>query len=145
MKLRDILKSKGAGFESIEPDTSVAVAIEQLTDKKIGSLLVMSGDELVGIITDRDVFWKVCRMGDKKLAGKVKEFMTEKLIVGVPDDEVETAMAYMTNNRFRHLPVMEDKKVVGVVSIGDLVKAQVHNLKIENRFLTDYITGKYPA
>jgi len=145
MKIRDILNSKGSGFESIAPDESIAVAIECLTEKKIGSLLVMKGDQLVGIITDRDVFWKICRMGDKKFVGKVKDYMTEKLIIGVPDDEVETAMAYMTNNRFRHLPVLDDKKVVGVVSIGDIVKAQVHNLKIENRFLTDYITGKYPA
>jgi len=145
MKLHDILKSKGTGFESIHSESNIVEAIEKLTEKKIGSLLVMKDDKLVGIITDRDVFWKVCRMDDKKLAGKVEEYMTRNIIVGLPDDDVDTAMAYMTNNRFRHLPVMDGQKVVGVVSIGDLVKAQVHNLKIENRFLTDYITGKYPA
>ena len=145
MKIRDILKAKGSDFESIAPDETLKTAIDKLMEKKVGSLLVMKNDDLVGIITDRDVFWKMTREGDKALAGKVENYMTSKLIIGLPDDDISTAMAYMTNNRFRHLPIMENKKVVGIVSIGDIVKVQVHNLQVENRFLTDYITGKYPA
>ena len=145
MKVRDILKSKGSGFESISPDQSIKDAISKLLDKKIGSLLVMKSNDLVGIITDRDIFWKMSREGDKALKDKVADLMTTKLIVGVPDDDIEVAMAYMTNNRFRHLPILDGSKVVGVISIGDIVKTQVHNLKVENRYLMDYITGKYPA
>lgn len=145
MRVRDILKSKGSDFESISPRQGVKEAINKMLDKKIGSLLVMKNEELVGIVTDRDIFWKVNREGEKMLSVKVADIMTTKLVVGLPDDDIETAMAYMTNNRFRHLPIMDGSKVVGIISIGDIVKTQVHNLKVENRYLIDYITGKYPA
>jgi CBS domain-containing protein len=145
MRVRDILKSKGSGFEAITPGQGVKEAINKMLDKKIGSLLVMNNEDLVGIVTDRDIFWKVNREGDRMLSVKVADIMTTKLVVGLPDDDIETAMAYMTNNRFRHLPIMDGSKVVGIISIGDIVKAQVHNLKVENRYLIDYITGKYPA
>lgn len=145
MKVRDILKTKGPGYESVSPEQSIKEAISKLLEKKIGSLLVMKNNELVGIITDRDIFWEMSREGDKVLNGKVAGLMTTKLIVGLPDDDIEIAMAYMTNNRFRHLPILDGSQVIGIISIGDIVKTQVHDLKVENRYLMDYITGKYPA
>ncbi|MEW5925383.1 MAG: CBS domain-containing protein [Candidatus Zixiibacteriota bacterium] len=145
MKVRDILITKGSEFESISPEQSVKEAITKLLEKKIGSLLVVRNNELLGIVTDRDLFWRMSREGDKALNGKVADIMTTKLIVGLPDDDIDIAMAYMTNNRFRHLPILDGSRVVGIISIGDIVKTQVQDLKVENRYLMDYITGKYPA
>lgn len=145
MKIRDILKSKGNHCESIEPDRTIREAMNRIAAKKIGSLLVMKDDLPVGIVSERDIFSIMARHGDEAFSRPVEEFMTGNIIIGVPDDDIEAAMAYMTNNRFRHLPIMEGQKVVGLVSIGDIVKAQARNLKFENRYLTDYITGKYPG
>ncbi|UCD95122.1 MAG: CBS domain-containing protein [Candidatus Zixiibacteriota bacterium] len=145
MKLEDILKSKGNGFESIEPDRSVKEAMHRIAEKKIGSLLVMKNDLLVGIITEKDIFRITLENGEKAFSQPVEKFMTTNPVIGIPEDDVETAMAYMTNNRFRHLPVMHGNKVVGIVSIGDIIKAQAKNLRSENRYLVDYITGKYPS
>ena len=94
---------------------------------------------------ERDIFRLMATHGESAFSRPVKDFMTENLVVCVPDDDIDTAMACMTNNRFRHLPIVENKKVVGIISIGDVVKAQVHNLKVENHYLIDYITGKYPG
>jgi CBS domain-containing protein len=145
MKLQDILKSKGSGFEWTEPDRSVKEAMHKIAEKKIGSLLVMKNDMLAGIITEKDIFRVMLENGEKAFSQPVEKFMTTNPVIGVPEDDIETAVAYMTNNRFRHLPVMNGNKVVGIVSIGDIVKAQAKNLKTENRYLVDYITGKYPG
>jgi CBS domain-containing protein len=145
MKISEVLKAKGKQIESISPDNSIREAMDKISAKKIGSLLVMKDGVAVGIISERDIFRIMATQGETAFSKPVRDFMTENLVVCVPDDDVDTAMARMTNNRFRHLPIVEDRKVVGIISIGDVVKAQVHNLKIENRYLTDYITGKYPA
>jgi len=145
MKVRDILRNKGGNVEWIEPGKTVGEAMKKITEKKIGDLLVMKNDSLVGIISERDILNLLARHGTDILNETTEKHMTTKLIIGIPDDEVDSVMAFMTNNRIRHLPILEDKKVIGIVSIGDIVKAQVHNLKVENRYLVDYITGKYPG
>jgi len=145
MKVRDILKAKGEGFESIEPMRTIRDAMHKISEKKIGALLVMQDENPVGIITERDIFRLMVTQGEGAFSKSVKEIMTENLIIGLPDDNVDAAMAYMTNNRFRHLPIMEGQKLIGIISIGDIVKAKVDNLQVENHYLKDYIAGKYPA
>jgi CBS domain-containing protein len=145
MKVRDILETKAKGFEGIGPDNSIREAMDKISDKKIGALIVMKENSPVGIISERDIFRLMAAKGESAFSNPVKDFMSENLVVCVPDDSIDTAMACMTNNRFRHLPIVEDKKVVGIISIGDIVKAQVDNLKVENHYLKDYIAGKYPA
>jgi len=145
MKISEVLKAKGETIESIGPDNSIREAMDKIVDRKIGSLLVMKDDIAVGIISERDIFRLMATHGEAAFSKPVREFMTENLVVCVPDDDIDMAMARMTNNRFRHLPIVENRKLVGIISIGDIVKTQVHNLKVENRYLIDYITGKYPG
>ena len=147
MTLREVIKLQGKRkLITIKPDTTIREAMETIVKKKIGALLISAKkDDLVGIITERDILWRLFKEGELVLKKKVEDLMTKKVIVGVPDDELEVAEKFMTVNRFRHLPVMEGNKLIGIISIGDLVKSQLSNLKVENRYLTDYITGKYPA
>jgi CBS domain-containing protein len=145
MKLGDILNTKSSEIITISPNNTIKQAMDKIVEKKIGALLVMNGDIVVGIITERDIFRQIHQKGEKAFSAAVRDIMTQNLVVGVPDDDVDLAMAMMTNNRFRHLPVMDAKKLVGLISIGDLVKVQVKDIQIENRYLMDYITGKYPA
>ena len=147
MKLKDILHTQGKReIVKIEPNCRVREAMQLIVKRKIGALLVQEKSEkLVGIITERDILWHMFDVGEDVFDKSVEDIMTRKVIVGIPDDDIEVAEQFMTFNRFRHLPVVEGDKVVGLISIGDLVKSQIGSLKVENRYLTDYITGKYPA
>jgi CBS domain-containing protein len=145
MKVSEILKAKGSRVESITPDKTIKEAMDIITGKNIGSLPVLENNILAGIITERDILHLMEKEGEKALSKPVGEVMTTRLVVGVLEDEVDTVMALMTNNRFRHLPIMDGRKMVGIISIGDIVKTLVKNLQIENRYLMDYITGKYPG
>jgi len=147
MKLKDILQSQGKRqIICVEPNSTVREAMQLIVKKKIGALLVQENKQkLVGIITERDILWHMFDIGETVFDKMVEDIMTRKVIVGIPDDDIEVAEQFMTFNRFRHLPVVESDKVVGLISIGDLVKSQIGSLKVENRYLTDYITGKYPA
>jgi len=131
VKVKDILTTKGSDYFSIAPEITVKEAMESIADKKIGALLVISNEKLVGIITERDIFRMVASHNEEAFEKPVADYMTTKLIVGLPEDSVDVAMAYMTNNRFRHLPIVDNNKVVGIISIGDLVKTEVKNLKVE--------------
>lgn len=147
MTLQDILSEKAQKeVIGVPPSTTIREAMETIVRKKIGALVVKTGeDELVGIITERDILWHLQKDGEPTMKRKVEEIMTRDVVVGIPEDKIETAESFMTTNRFRHLPVMQGNKVVGLISIGDLVKSQLGDLKVENRYLKDYITGKYPA
>ncbi|MBN2226403.1 MAG: CBS domain-containing protein [candidate division Zixibacteria bacterium] len=145
MTVRDLLKSKGSDFEWAGPETKIKEAMRKIDEKKIGSLLVMEDDELIGIISERDMFRTLLAKGTAGFDITVGEVMTTNIVIGILDDNVDDVGSLMTNNRFRHLPIMDGKKVVGIISIGDVVKNQAHNLSIENRYLKDYISGKYPA
>ena len=145
MKVSEILKAKGSRVESIAPNRTVREALDVITGKGIGSLPVLENDMLAGIITERDILRLVAKEGEGALSKTIREVMTTRLVVGVLEDEIDMVMALMTNNRFRHLPIMDGRKMVGIISIGDIVKTQVNNLEIENRYLMDCITGKYPG
>jgi CBS domain-containing protein len=143
----DIITGQGERkILSIGPTAEIREALEIIVKHKIGALLVYEkGEKLKGIITERDILWRMHKEGQQALDRKVEDVMTEKVIVGIPDDDIKVAESFMTVNRFRHLPVMDGEKVIGLISIGDLVKSEISNLKVENRYLKDYITGKYPG
>ncbi|OQX86707.1 hypothetical protein B6D60_05625 [candidate division KSB1 bacterium 4484_87] len=146
MKVKDILKDKGSFVITVNQDKTVYEALEAFASHKVGSLLVVDNDDNpVGIIGPRDVLTETLRVVEGIKASKVKDVMTREIIVASPDDDVEEAEKTMTKNRIRHLPIVENGKIAGIISIGDLVKAQLKDLHVENRYLKDYVAGKYPA
>lgn len=145
MLIRNILNEKGTEVFDIGPENTVYEAIEKMASKDIGALLVMENGELKGIITERDYRNKVILKGRTSKTTPVKEIMSTGLYCVEPSETVETCMALMTDRKFRHLPVVENGSVVGVISIGDLVKAVITKQKVEIHNLRDYITGTYPG
>jgi len=142
MKLvSDILNSKGHEIWAVKPDDTVFDSLQLMAEKGIGALLVMDGDKLVGIVTERDYARKVILEGKSSKDSTVKEIMTTKVLCVSPERTVDECMALMTDKRARHLPVLDHKHVVGVVSIGDLVKAVISEQQILIDQLQHYISG----
>lgn len=145
MLLEDILKVKGSHVFTIRPEATLEEVVRELVARNVGALLVCTrdcpaGERPVGIITERDIL-HVCASGRYDLARIcVKEAMSTNLVTGAPSDSVEAAMGWMTEKRIRHLPVLVEGRLVGLVSIGDVVKAQHHHLAMENQFMRDYIS-----
>ena len=136
-----ILRAKGNQVWQIEPSATVYEALSQMAERSVGALPVVSDGVLVGIITERDILY-CCVAGSQPLSQvKVDEAMSTTLITGTPDDEVEHVMGLMTTHRIRHLPVLCEGRLAGMISIGDVVKAQHDRLAMENRFMKDYIAG----
>jgi CBS domain-containing protein len=145
MNVRSILESKGSSeVVTIEPQRTIQEAIESLVEHNIGSLVVVDEEgELAGIITERDIL-RVCAGGGDRLATtRVAEVMTRDLIVGDADDPIDYVMGIMTQNRVRHLPIVGRRGLRGMVSIGDVVKIQLHETEYENRHLKEYIQRGY--
>ena len=139
----DILKSKGdAVVHAIEPDDSVFEALQRMADKGIGALLVMQGDEVVGIVTERDYARKVALKGRASALTQVRDVMTTSVMFVEPAQTSDECMALMTDNRLRHLPVMQNGRLVGLISIGDLVKDIISEQKFIIEQLEHYISGQ---
>ncbi len=146
MKVKDILAEKGQEVATIGADETVDRVVKKLVEKNIGSLLVL--DEkggIAGIITERDVLRQCTKRVGSFGDLKVKDVMTTNLIVASPDDELDYVENIMIKNRVRHLPIIAGKKLEGIISIGDLLNLLRGECKVENRYLKDYISGKYPG
>lgn len=139
--IRDVLKKKGDSVFSISPDATVYSALELMASENVGALLVMEGKQVVGIISERDYARKVILEGRSSLNTHVEKIMTTKVLYITPNMSVEEGLALMAEKRCRHLPVFEDKELVGMISIGDLVNAQVAEKDFMINQLEHYILG----
>lgn len=142
MKLvSELLRAKEREIWSVRPDSSVLEALNLMADKNVGALLVFEEEKLVGIFSERDYARKVILKGKASKDTTVKEIMSSKVLYVKPEQSVEECMALMTDKRIRHLPVLEEDQVVGVISIGDVVKAIISDKDFMIHQLESYITG----
>ena len=140
MKVKDILESKGSAVATIPADASLHDALERLIELRIGSLVVVDGhDPIVGILTERDLLSECAIHPEGVREMTVREIMSSNPIIAVPEDEVAYIMGIMTHNRIRHLPILDGERLAGMISIGDVVKAQLEAAEFENRYLRDFI------
>ena len=139
MTVRAILDAKGRLVESIGADAKVSSAVKILSERRIGALLVMAGDRIEGILSERDIVRELGARGAKILDDQVSTVMTPKVMTCRRADTVSWLMEQMTEGKFRHLPVVEDGQVVGIVSIGDVVKQRVMEFEREQEAMRDYI------
>jgi CBS domain-containing protein len=140
-----ILNQKSGEVFSIAPDAMVFEAIEMMADKNVGALLVMKGEKLVGIISERDYTRKVFLRGKKSKETRVDEIMSSDVTTTSPQDSVDECLRLMTEKHIRHLPVVEGDKVIGVISIGDLVKHVISCQSATIAHLESYISGGYSS
>ena len=146
MKVKDILAAKGSRVVTVEKNSSVIDAMSIFSANRVGSLLVMDKDNnILGIIGARDVLMAVINNLDDIKTVTVEKIMTTNLIVGTLDDSIDYILAVMTENRVRHIPILDGKELKGIVSIGDVVKSQLKEKDVENKYLKDYIADKYPG
>jgi CBS domain-containing protein len=138
-----VLGQKNREIFSVTPDTCVDDAVKMMDERNVGALLVMKGDKLVGMLSERDYTRKVMLRGKKSSETKVSDIMSSKLTVAHPNEGVEECLRAMTDKRFRHLPVLDGDKVIGVVSIGDLVKYVISCQSATIAHLESYISGGY--
>ncbi|MEJ2535637.1 MAG: CBS domain-containing protein [Calditrichia bacterium] len=138
--IREILDKKGHQIWSVSPDTKIFEALQLMAEKNIGALVVLDGDKLVGIISERDYARKVALKGKTSKETPIRDIMTPKVLYVTPEKTAEDCMALMIEKRIRHLPVYEQDKLIGVVSIGDVVKAVIEEKKIAIEHLENYIT-----
>lgn len=146
MNAATILKRKGIDIITVFPDATIREAMRLLMKHAVGSLMVLGeARDVVGIITERDIFRLSYEHEGKIMDIPVGAVMTTNLIVALPSDSLDYLKAMMIENRIRHLPVMENGKLVGVISIGDIIREEVSEAVVENRYLKDYIAGVYPG
>ena len=141
MKIRDVLRTKGTDVIQIDPDRPILDAVRLLSDHRIGSLVVTRGGEIAGIVSERDILNLVAENPDALGRTEVADIMTTDVIVAVPEDDLDYVMNIMTNNKVRHLPIVDDGRLAGIVSIGDVVHEVRKSVEAENRHLKDYIQG----
>lgn len=140
--VNDLLKTKGRAVWTCSPRTPLLEALKLMAEKNIGALLVMEGDRVVGILSERDVVRRISKKGQCLLDEPVADFMTEDVIVVRPDMTTSECMQIMTQGHFRHLPVMDGGKLVGMISIGDVVRALIGEQESTISGLENYILGR---
>lgn len=142
MKVKEILRLKGPEVFTIGEDKPIYEAMKVLVNNRVGALLVLNSEaKIVGIVSERDVVKAAYNNAKSFQDNPVKEIMTKNLIIVEPNDEIEYVESIMTNNKIRHLPVVSEKILIGIISIGDVVKAQFKEIRAENKYLRDYIEG----
>ncbi|HXI69141.1 MAG TPA: CBS domain-containing protein [Verrucomicrobiae bacterium] len=140
-----LLHHKGSAVWSVSPDTTVFDAIKLLADRNIGALPVLSGGSLVGIITERDYTRKIALQGKSSKDTQVREIMSSQVVCVSPEESIEECMRLMTENRVRHLPVVEQGKLLGIISIGDLVNWIISSQNSAIEQMEQYIAGGVSA
>lgn len=141
MRIADVLRDKGSDVLTVSPAATVAELIAAIAERNVGALPVIDGGRLIGIVSERDVVRHLHSGGPKLLDQRVAEIMTTDVSTCEPGDNVEELARVMTERRFRHLPVVVDGRLRGIVSIGDLVKARIDMLEVEREQLASYIAG----
>lgn len=141
MRIQELLKGKGSDVVTLTSDATIGDLVQTLADHRIGAVVVTHGDAIAGIISERDVVRALVGGADGLLEKPVEELMTSQVITCSPGDEVSSLAASMTEHRFRHLPVVRGDELVGIVSIGDIVKFRLEELQSERDQLESYITG----
>jgi CBS domain-containing protein len=141
-RVKEILADKGHEVLQIEADEPVFEAVKQMVDAGVGSLLVTEAGQITGIFTERDYLRRLTLEGRDPKETAVREVMSSPLVVVTPSTAIDECMAVMTDRRIRHLPVVEGSDVVGIVSIGDVVKFKSKQQSFEIKYLTDYITAR---
>ena len=141
MFVAEILKTKGDAVFSIAPEQTVAKACAALEERRVGALVVCDGDRVAGVFSERDVVRALAADGGAALGRPVADYMTAKVIFAEPREEMSALMSRMTDRRIRHLPVLEGERLIGVISIGDVVKCQIAEHAKEADSLRSYIAG----
>ncbi len=144
-RVADILRHKGSHIVTIEPTTTVYDAIAKMVEHNVGSILVTEDEALCGIFTERDYLRRIILQGRTSKTTRIEEVMTADVLQASPHATIKECMATMTSKRCRHLPVVEDGELVGLISLGDCVKELLGEAEARVQNLTDYITGQYPA
>jgi CBS domain-containing protein len=139
MLVAEILKTKGEVVFTLAPDATVAEAAARLVERQVGALIVCDGDRVAGVLSERDIVRALAREGAAALAQPVSDHMTAEVIYAEPGEGVDVLMGRMTDRRIRHLPVMKDRRLCGVISIGDVVKCQIDDATREAESLKSYI------
>lgn len=142
--VKDLLKVKGDAVISVNPDATVLNTAQVMAEKRIGAILILNGETPVGIFSERDFLIRVVLKGLDPSIIQVSKVMSDNLIVITPENTIKEAMAIMTEKRCRHLPVIENGKLCGMVSIGDCTKWISRDQDFSIKHLTDYIKGRYP-
>ena len=140
MRIADILRTKGAAVATVTETTTVTGLLAELVIHNIGAMVVVGPDGVVGIVSERDVVRKLHAHGPELLRSSVSDIMSKILVTCTPEDQIDDLSALMTNNRVRHVPVMQGDRLVGIVSIGDVVKNRMEQLQAEQEQLQAYIT-----
>jgi CBS domain-containing protein len=143
--VRSVLDKKGGSLYQVAPETPVYEALQMMAVYDVGALMVISGAQLVGVFSERDYARKIILHGKDSRETRVSEVMTSAPVIAHPDLTVDDCLQLMTRHRFRHLPVLQEGSILGVLSIGDLVDWVIHRQDEEIEHLNHYITGSYPA
>jgi CBS domain-containing protein len=143
MKIRDVLSGKGASVEVIDPDATLGQVVTRLAEHRIGALVVTdAASGVVGIVSERDVVRCCAERGADALGVGVGDVMSSPVVTCSPDDDVVSLMTLMTDRRIRHVPVLEDGRLAGIVSIGDVVKSRLDQLEADRRELLEYVSAR---
>ena len=146
MKVRDFLNSNPRRLITVGSPTTVTEAMALLIENRISCLPVINNqDEIIGIISDKDIFRAAFKNPSGFTQAAVADLMSTNLIVGVVDDDLNYIAGVMTNNRIRHVPIVDNRRLIGLLSLGDIVKSQLKDVEIENRYLRKYIHDEYPG